>query len=387
MKWKPIQFNFPVIELTRRCLEYKKISAKGAFILFVYYLKLLLGMVFGSLQNLFYSRNITKTAITKPPIFILGHYRSGTTYLQTLLSKDNRFCYLSNYDVACPNSSLLFGSWLKKILQFIINTLNLKTAFFNNKTPDLDEPAEEERFIASKGSPYSDYWGFVFPLCREALTGCSTQLKNESYFLRWKKEYMYTLKLITFKNKGKQLVLKNPPNTERIKYLLKLFPDAKFIYIHRNPYHVFYSMQNLWMKAVSKFYLQNISYAQTEEIVFNHFAHTIDQYQKDKHFIPAANLFELQYEQLEANPFETIRTIYHALHFPSFNEMQHNLQAQLNKEKSYRKFRYNFSEETFKRIEKRWAKYIELWKGDADSVTLSKPIKVAAVEVCDATEV
>jgi len=384
MKRKQMQFNAPVVELTRRCMKYKKISAKGSFILFVYYIKLTIGMAFGLFQNLLYSRRIAKTVITKPPVFILGHYRSGTTYLQILLSGDSRFGYLSNYEIACPNSSLLFGSPLKKLLQFIINTLNLKTAFFNNKTPDLNEPAEEERFIASRGSAYSDYWGFIFPLCNEALTCCSSQLKDEAFFLRWKKEYMHTLKFITFKNKGKQLVLKNPPNTERIRYLLKLFPDAKFIYIDRNPYHVFYSMRNLWVKAVSKFYLQHITEAHTEEIIFSHFAQTIDQYEKYKHLIPPSNLFELHYEQLEANPFDTIKEIYKALNLPSFEEVSNGLRAQLDKEKSYKKFEYSYDAKTFNRIEKRWRKYIELWRGDTDS--MCKLNSASIVQECDATE-
>ncbi len=43
----------------------------------------------------------------------------------------------------------------------------------------------------------------------------------------------------------KRLVIKSPVHTARVALLLKLFPDAQFIYIHRNPYEVFQSCVNM----------------------------------------------------------------------------------------------------------------------------------------------
>ena len=77
-----------------------------------------------------------------------------------------------------------------------------------------------------------------------------TQFLSQKYWDGWKKEYLQTIKYITFKSKGKQLVLKSPPNTERICLLLQMFPQAKFIYIYRNPYHMYYSIKNMWKRAI-----------------------------------------------------------------------------------------------------------------------------------------
>ena len=85
----------------------------------------------------------------------------------------------------------------------------------------------------------------------------------------------------------------------RIKYLLRIFPDAKFIYLYRNPYDVFYSMRNLWMRSIRKYCLQQVSKEAIAEIVLTHFAAMMEQYEKDKALIPPENLFELQYEQFE----------------------------------------------------------------------------------------
>ena len=42
-------------------------------------------------ESLIYRKRIRETKIEKDPIFILGHWRSGTTYLQNVLSRDEQF--------------------------------------------------------------------------------------------------------------------------------------------------------------------------------------------------------------------------------------------------------------------------------------------------------
>ena len=371
MKQKIYSLNIPLAELTRRVVSSGNISAKGIFLLPVYYLKLMIVIPAAFLQYIFYSGRIKKTAITKPPVFIIGHYRSGTTYLHKLLAADKQFGFLSYYDMICPNSSLLFGDTLKNILQFFINKLKTKTSFFNNTIPMLDEPAEEERFLINKGSAFADYWRFVFPLKQN--TWQHNLLQHEAYYQRWKREYIWLLKLITYKNKGKQIILKSPPNTERIKYLLDIFPGAKFIYISRNPYDVFYSTVNLWRRAIQKFCLQQVSSKQREEIVFSHYTYLINQYEKKRHLIPAGNLVEVTYEELELTPLAVLKKIYHHLDIDDFDAGRNNFIKQQYKEKQYRKFSYIYDEITLQRIDKRWANYINAWKNKAEHNPVNKP--------------
>ena len=358
---KHLPINIPVIEFIRRLSSSNNISSGRIFLLLAYFVKLLAVMPVACLQFLFYNRRINKTVITKQPVFILGHYRSGTTYLQKLMSADTRFGFIKTYDTACPNSSLLFGRWMQKCIQFIINTFHIKTSFYNNKILKLDEPAEEERFLINKGSAFTDYWRFVFPRCWNKWQSSSQLLKDTDYNKRWKREYLHLLKLATFKNKGKQLVLKSPPNTERIKYLLQMFPGAKFIYIFRNPYLVFYSTCNMWHKAIAKFRLQNISDEQIEEIVFNEYARLIDQYEKDKQLIPGGNIIEVRYEDIEEYSLNVLEDVYTKLNLPDFEYAKQNFITKLQDENSYKTFEYMYSEHMFNKIESRWNKYIDQW--------------------------
>lgn len=360
MKSKILFSNIALIELSKRVFYSGNISVRGVLLLVVYYIKLIVILPATLLQYLFYAKRIKQTVITKPPIFIIGHYRSGTTYLHKLLCADERFGFVSHYDMICPDSSLLFGKRLQNVLQFFINKLKIKTSFFNNTIVSLDEPAEEERFLINKGSAFADYWKFVFPLNQNIWQ--SNLLNDDKYYDRWKTEYIWLLKMITFKSKGRQLVLKSPCNTERIKYLLKIFPDAKFIYLSRNPYHVFYSTVNLWQKAIQKFCLQHISTSQREEIIFTHYTYLAKQYKKDKDLIPACNLVEVKYEELESKPLYVLQKIYSDLSIGHFRNARNSFINQLQKEKQYNKFRYTFHEETLLKINTYWAKQIEDWK-------------------------
>ncbi|HEY6977200.1 MAG TPA: sulfotransferase [Chitinophagaceae bacterium] len=371
MKRKFLLIDISLFELTRRLLNSGGISVRGLFILFIYYLKFLFALPGTFLQFLFYARQIKKTAISKDPVFILGHYRSGTTYLQKLMISDKRFGYLSNYDMICPNSSLLLGKSTQQLLQFLINKLKIKNAFFNNDIVQLSEPCEEDRYLVGKGSAFTAYWGFVFPRRWHEWLNCSQQFRNARYLMRWKKKYLSTLKFITFRNKGRQLVLKNPPNTERIRYLLEMFPNAKFVYIYRNPFHLFYSMKNIWIRAVRTYYcLQKISDIQIEEVIFSHFEYLVKQYERDKKLIPAKQLIEVQYEELEAEPLNVLKRIYSELSLPDFEMAKEGFLSQLEKEKRYKKFQYEFTEDTFKKVEERWATYIHQWSYQATELII-----------------
>jgi hypothetical protein len=354
--------NIAFVELIRRLLKSGGISAKGMLILLGYYMKFIFGIPGACLQYLLYSHTIKKTIISKDPVFILGHYRSGTTYLHKLMVSDKRFGFLSNYEMVCPHTNLLFGKWLEQLLQVIINKLRIRDDFFNDSIVQLNGPCEEDRFLMAKGSAFSAYWGFVFPRRWHEWLNCSFQFKNPGYIEYWKKEYISTLKFIAFKNKGRQLVLKNPPNTERIRYLLEMFPNAKFIYMQRNPFYVFYSMKNIWIRAIRKYYcLQKISDRQIEELIFQHFEYLINRYEEDKKLIPDKQLIEVQYEELEAEPLDVLKRIYSELSLPDFERARDGFLQQLEKEKQYQKFRYEFTEDTFKRVEENWGTYIHQW--------------------------
>lgn len=357
----------PLLEFTRRIIHSGGISMKGVLLLPLYYIQLVFAIPFRFFQFVTFHHRIRKSQVSHDPIFILGHYRSGTTLLQKLLASDKRFGCLTNYDALFPNSNLLLGRAGKKLIQYLINVFKIRNPFFHNSIVSLNEPAEEDDFLMNKASPFSAYWGLIFPKRWRQWLNETHKFSDSNYCSCWEGEYLHLLKYASFRNKDRQLVLKSPPNTGRVEILLRLFPNARFIFIHRNPYEVYYSTINMWKNAILKHYsLQRISDADLSEIVFGHFSQLIDQYLSVREKIPKGNLVEISFEELTADAVGTVGRIYKELQLPEFESTVDDLLKQLDQERNYQNFEHHFDSETLSRIGERWGKYISLWNYDLE---------------------
>src|SRR2546427_338717 len=79
---------------------------------YLYWLVPILFMTFrntclGYLQTLVWGKRIRKTKIIHDPLFIIGHWRSGTTWLHELLTLDPRHNYPTTYECFFPTHFLL----------------------------------------------------------------------------------------------------------------------------------------------------------------------------------------------------------------------------------------------------------------------------------------
>ncbi len=351
--------QLPVITLTTKLYQNGKFSFSRMHVLLIYYFKLGTSVFFSLILELLYGRKIRRTALSQPPVFILGHFRSGTTYLHKLMVAGNGLGYISNYDILCPNLSMLLGNRFGKLLQRVLEFLKIKNYHFNNSIHQLFDPGEEDMYLISSGSDVAAYWGFIFPNNQENLF--ITDHVNDAKLSRWKWKYLFALKYATLRNNGKRLVLKNPPNTGRIPLLLEMFPDAKFIYIHRNPFDLYYSMNNLWTKVISRYYsLQDTSPAEIENFIYNYYSRLTASYERDKGLIPSGNLVEVSFNNLECEPFETVRDIFTKLNLPVFEKIEPALREKIQKETAYKKFTYTYDEKVLDRTEKTW--YNEILK-------------------------
>lgn len=97
---------------------------------------------------------------------------------------------------------------------------------------DVDLPQEEEYTICGL-SPYSYYHSWCFPQNMEFYNRfvCFNNVPK-SLIEEWKRIYI-SIKKRDVSMDGKRLLLKNPANTGRVKLILDMFPDAKFVHISR----------------------------------------------------------------------------------------------------------------------------------------------------------
>ena len=172
---------------------------------------------------------------------------------------------------------------------------------------DVDLLQEEEYAIGGL-SPYSYYHGWCFPQNMEFYNRfvCFNNVPK-SLIEEWKRIYIFLLKKETFLWHGKRLLLKNPANTGRVKLLLDMFPDAKFVHISRNPYDLYFSMSRFMRTVIPLYCLQTPPFDEIEELILNLYAEIYNSYFIEKKLIPAGNLVEIKYEDFIENPIREIK--------------------------------------------------------------------------------
>ena len=310
-------------------------------------------------QNVLFYNKINKISLDeKQPIFILGHWRSGTTHMHYVFDKDPQFGKLTNYQTFSFTTSLLS----KRVVKFLLSPLMPDERTQDNVKMTVDKPGEEEQPL-SVVSTCSGIHSWIFP-------------KNRSYFdkynlfkgisaeekANWQKDYIKVLKTIAFSNDNKQLLLKNPHNTSRVKELLELFPKAKFIYIHRHPVDVYLSTIHLFSKVIETQFLQYATISERKEMILYYFKETLQKYLADKHLIPKENLYEVSYDDFTGNEMYHVEKIYELFHFEGLEKARPRIQSYLNSVKKYEKNKFrDVSPETEALLKKEWKFAFDEW--------------------------
>ena len=309
------------------------------------------------LQTLLYRDVIHRISFDDhPPVFILGHWRSGTTHLHYMMARDPQFGYLNNYLALMIHVALLSRSKI----------MTLVSRFFPKRRPQdnvrfsLEEPAEEEQPLSTMTS-CSSIHGFFFPRNPDYLRkyhlfqDIPLEEKKE-----WQEKYLYLLKTIAFYNNAPRLVLKNPHNTGRVKELLELFPDAKFILLHRDPYTVYASTYHLYKRMVSTQFLQFLSLKEIRPMIIRNFRQIMEKYHREKEWIPPGNLVEIGFDDLERRPMETLEFIYSALGISGFENVAGPVGAYLDSVQKYRKNKFQILPKSIRQqINKEWDFYFK----------------------------
>lgn len=283
-------------------------------------------------ESVLFGRRIARTKIEHPPVFILGHWRSGTTLLHNLMTLDPQFTYPNLYQTLFPQNFLL----TEAVVATLTSSLIPKTRPMDNVPAGWKLPQEDEvaLLLMTLVSPY-------------LLLAYNTDRSKTDPYLElsdippdelalWKQKFVYFLKKLTIKA-DKPIVVKSPSHTFRIPLLLELFPDAKFIYIRRDPYAVYKSSVHLRRTLFHENALAVPDESHVEDDALGWMEHCLRRYEATKHLIPPPNLHELKFEDLEADPVGEMRRVYEGLSFPGFERVEPAIRAQLPELQSYKK--------------------------------------------------
>jgi hypothetical protein len=302
-------------------------------------------------EKLRYGRLMARTQIEEPPIFLLGFGRSGTTHLHNLMWKDGRFGVVSTYQASMHPIALMGRGWLPRLFA---NQLP-RTRPMDNVAIDLQGPQEEEMAMIN-ATRYAPLHFMSFP--RE-LPGMYDRYVTEMgrdpvATAGWKAAYLEVLGKAQILSGGKRLVLKTPPNTGRIRELLEMFPEARFVHIVRNPYPVYQSMRNMYRKVLPRQVLQELDWDVVDRFTLEAYPKLMNRYLTDRKLIPPGRLVEIRYEDLDHHPIETLETVYRALELCDFEPARSRLEEYVASLGGYQKNRFDFPAEVIRDVNENW---------------------------------
>ncbi len=320
-------------------------------------------------SRLQYGASVNRTEFKESPIFIVGHWRSGTTYLHELLSQDPSVAPATVWHTMSPRSFLAIRCLRRLYARFLPDRRPMDSVEVT-----LDASYEEDAAMAAL-SPLSFFNCLYFPAQAERLFRQAVLFEDVDQPLveRWKRDYVWFLKAVTLDSGGRRLVLKNPPNTARIRTLLELFPDARFVHIYRNPYVVYPSTLKMRLSTIRRFGLQRTTAEAVERQVLSDYISLMQAYFDQRSLIPPDRLVELRFEDLEADPIASVRHIYQALDLSGYARAQPAMSEFVESQADYRKNQYVLDDKTRRRVEEHWGFTLDRWGYEPPGPALQQP--------------
>jgi omega-hydroxy-beta-dihydromenaquinone-9 sulfotransferase len=328
----------------------------------------------GGLQELIYGRRIRRTRIRHAPIFIIGHWRSGTTLLHELLSLDERHTSPTTYACIAPNHFLLTESIFTRWLWF----LSPQCRPMDNMPAGFDRPQEDEFALCMLGQP-SPYWTIAFPnRSPQGDEYLDLERLSPRQLSAWKRTFRRFLTELTYRDE-RRLVLKSPTHSCRIKTLLELFPDARFVHLVRDPYAVYSSTLRLWRSLYHEHALQKPTFAGLEERVLAGFVRMDHKIETGRKLIHPDRYHLLRYEDLVENPLKSMRELYSNLGLNDFDRLLPQLSRHLASIADYRTNRYQLTESERAMITRRWGRIISRFGYDRSPPVAEIPCRTVFI--------
>lgn len=298
-----------------------------------------------------------------PPVFILGHWRSGTTHLYNTISRDAGFAHVPPIPVGLPWD--MFG--IARMLRPMLERALPEHRWIDRMPVTPTSPQEDEVAIASM-TDLSFYHGIYFPRHFDALIdrglffdGCS-----EREIARWERRCTYFMRKLTLAQGGRPLLMKNPVYTARVARLRRLFPQAKFIHIHRDPVEVFLSMRNFYKKLLEALALQDVPGAlDIDATILRVYDRMMTRFVRESRDLPDGTLVELPYAELDRDPLGAVAYIYESLGLDGFDAAYPAFEAYLASVRDFPKNAFRANPATVGLVQRHWGGWIERWGYDA----------------------
>ncbi len=269
-------------------------------------------------------------ALQRPPLFIVGHWRSGTTFLHELMVSDPQFCFPSTYACMNPQHFLLTERGATELSGNVEVARPMDAMKISSASPQEDEFA---LLCLGARSPYE---AVLFPRAlRRALEGGDFETLPAQQQEQWRQLMTRFAAQVASRHADKTLLLKSPPHGWRIKALRKLFPGARFVHIVRNLFDVAASTRRMWETLFDVYALTPPPYPAVMPDVAEFQSRLLQATESDLE--GAADACVVRFEDLTASPHQEVERIYRTLQLGPYDAVRASFDAQLQKNAGHQK--------------------------------------------------
>ena len=250
------------------------------------------------LQSLLFARRLRRLQLPDDPIVVIGHWRSGTTYLHQLLACDPAVATARNTLTMAPQVALLLKPWIAPVLK----TWMTRTRPIDAVPWGPDDPQEDELGLARLTFD-TNMAGMAFPRNYLANFRRHVLVTTRAYERQWLQFCRLTW---LHDGAGKtHWLIKNSVHTARVSLVLRHFPRARFVLLRRTPVDSIRSLVQVKQRLGTLVGLQPVpdQVTQLEETVTAH-RELLDAFETSRHLIPDQQLLELDYDDLIHQPLQ-----------------------------------------------------------------------------------
>ncbi len=305
------------------------------------------------LQQCLHGRRLRETTLAAPPIFILGHWRSGTTLMHELIDIDPRLGCPSTFQCFAPHHFIV-SEW---VFRRFFNWLMPRKRPMDNMAAGWERPQEDEFALMNLGGR-SPYRRIAFPNQPPPdLKYLDWETVTESEEKHWLATLDWFLRAVTLQT-DRRLVLKSPTHTGRIGVLARYFPGSKFIHMTRDPRSLFPSTCRLWQGLDEVQSLQRPAVDRLEGYVVECLQRIYRGFHRDVDSLPDDRIIHVRYEDLVADPVAQLDRVYQQLNLEHFATVRPALQTWVESQhRQYETNRHCLSPEMETRLQSDWAEY------------------------------
>ena len=281
-------------------------------------------------QTLWIRGRLRSCKLPDDPVVIVGHWRSGTTFLHQLMAADPLTATARNSLTVAPQVAVL----LKPLLVPLLQRWMTRTRPIDAVPWSAQDPQEDEIGLA-RLTAETNMAGVAFPqryLHHFRRSVLSTPLELPAKLLHFTR--------LTWLHDGagrSRLLIKNSAHTARVPLLLQLFPRARFVLLQREPIDSVRSLVQVKQSLADLVGLQAPldEVMQVEETVEAH-RRLLAAFETARQQIPAGQLVEVNFNDLVADPLAAVERIYQDFHLGGWASAQPAIAQRVEAARHYR---------------------------------------------------